>query len=347
MLKINNLTASVVLTTLFFAHTAYTADFSHKKQLNAVSKSTGFNVSEVELLSYGKGNGRWTTLENVLSACGESLVVSREKEDIEIENEYTTIAGDGWHLTVWGDGSKVEMMNHGYFETKKLEIKNEKSKYADSKISMERLEAIGRKFIESHLAEFVPLGKSEAYVPFHSVYELDGETDSLGNVKEEIVASIIVFSRTIDDVDVVGGGSKISIMFANDETPVGFRLDWPKYERTALHQNVLGSTLVKERLSGLSKIKSYMKNASLSRMECGYYDPGEGLRDSDAYIQSACYTFYQGDLLKGETQQDVAIAEVIPMGETVEMDSEWPETGRFFENGDVCSESDITPTVID
>ena len=148
MLKMENVIRTTIVTCMFISSLAHASDSEHKKNLNAKSMSQGMAVAEVELLEVEEGPGRGAVFESVLGTGHESLnLTDGQENDIEIEEEYTTVTGDGWHMTIWEDGNKVEMMNYGGFEKKKKEIKEKKKDFVNTKISQRRLEKIGREFI--------------------------------------------------------------------------------------------------------------------------------------------------------------------------------------------------------
>jgi hypothetical protein len=345
-MKIHTINKFLILG-LFLSSTTHAADSNHKKELNAKSTSVGLSAKNMQLLEVDDGPGMSAVLGDVLdTGFGSLRMDDRDIGEFEIEDEYTTVTGNGWNLTIWEDGTKAEMMNFANYERKKKEIKDKYNKYRNKKIEQDRLETLGMKFIRTELSKHIKLAKNEQIVPLHTMYEIDGDGDLNGNVHEETVGNIVVFSRVVDGIDVVGAGSKISILFANDETPVGFRYDWPTYRKSGLYQKVVNFETAKERLSSLSGLKKKAKKIERTRLECGYYDPGVVSRDKDAFIQSACYAFYKGKAEETDNTEVVGYADVIPMGQQVEIDNNWNEVKKHYSKGEQCEETDVTSVTL-
>lgn len=321
-------------------------DFAHKTNLNQRSKSLGMSQNEVKLLKIKEGRGRSIVTQELLDyfsdPAGAISTNVNQKTVVDTETDYTSIAGDGWSMFVYDDGTKAEYRNEVYIEKNKNKMK------AFGKIADQRLEVIGKQFIHKHLNRHIKLKNNEKLVPFHTFYDIDGmATAGENDYQEVVVGNTVVFSRTVDGIDVVGPGSKISIMFANDETPVAFRFDWPEYETTDLYQTVVEYEVLKERMSAYSQMRMNAKDVQIARMECGYLTSAIESRDSEAYIQAACYVFYQGNIYSGGEYQPVALVDIIPAGEIVEVDFSWPESERINEFGEVCQETDVTDIVFD
>ena len=100
-------------------------------------------------------------------------------------------------------------------------------------------------------------------------------------------ANTVVFSRVINGVPVIGAGSKIAIIFANNGKPVGFDFDWARYEQTGEKQATLGITELNARAAKLSAVDLKSPYTKITRLECGYFDFGARRRDPFAPLQTA------------------------------------------------------------
>ena len=103
------------------------------------------------------------------------------------------------------------------------------------RLSNELLEALGRSFISRELGRYVVLANGEELLALSSVHQVSRDQANAPGApseEEEVGGSIVSFIRTVEGVPVVGRGSKVAVVFANDGTAVGFDFDWPTYGRT-------------------------------------------------------------------------------------------------------------------
>ena len=155
-------------------------------------------------------------------------------------------------------------------------------------------------------------------------YEIEDSADDRGVFYEGLIASMVVFGRTIDGLDIVGAGSKVAITFANDGTSVAVDCDWPQYSKLDAWQKVLDIRDIEERARVQSRIR--VGDSSVERFECGYFDAGgkKRRRDLTAPIQTACFVHE----LETKTANFMPIGSgritVLPIGEKVEYDDAWP-----------------------
>lgn len=321
MKMINGLVATIVIA---IALPMYGHDFEHKKQLNRISKTNNIGRSHVKVLKIEKGEGRKKVKDKALRLLKRMGVTDdREKKEQLLYNEFDSMSGGGWQMIVNNEGEKISYINMKLFgEAKKR--KNSKKRGA---IPPERLAKLGRKFIDENLEEFIQLGEKERLEPFHSFEELDGDMDEKNNKREAVVGNQIVFTRVIDDITVVGPGSKISVMFANDETPVAFRLDWPRI-KLEKQKKIVENARIEKRIKRIAEMNGYKKTIKKNRYECGYYDPGAEQRWGD-YIQPACYVFYEGE--NNEYNEVMNYTSVVPLAEPedIELDYDWDEAFVF------------------
>jgi len=251
-----------------------------------------------------------------------------------------------------GDGSAAKVSNYDYLD-KSLRV------LPTDRPQLDILETMGRRFVETELKDFVRLGKDEELVPMKTEYQIDDEGRGNETLKEELVASTIIFGRRVGGVDVLGAGSKVMVTFANDGIPVAFAYDWPEYRATGQKQDVLDISLIRERASALATMRFGSESVDIRRFECGYVDRGARRARSDlqAPIQAGCWVTYVGSRTApnyvpkaGDHPsygiQQTATGDAIPAGKTVEMDYDWPHVINIIEHGDVCAVSELTPAII-
>jgi hypothetical protein len=186
------------------------------------------------------------------------------------------------------------------------------------------LEQRGRAFIATTLRDQIVLGPGESLEALATRYLVEDSVRVRGDHYTEedaprVVASRVVFGRSLDGTPVLGRGSWISVSFTNDGTAVEFEYDWPAYARTQVARTALGLDAILVRAGSLSQVSLAAPGISVRSMECGYHDstsPG-------AALQPACSVDYSHRLASGEV---ATYADVIPASEQVEEDSRWRES---------------------
>ena len=139
---------------------------------------------------------------------------------------------------------------------------------------------------------------------------------------EQVLASTVVFTRSVGGVAVVGPGSKIAVTFANDGTPVAFDVDWAPYYTAGPVQAVLPV----DRILGRSRaLGSSASEEKLDRMECGYLDLGGRKRSSGALLQAGCFLQLSIRTPDEEGHFLTGLVEAVPAGAVVLPDPSWPE----------------------
>jgi hypothetical protein len=185
------------------------------------------------------------------------------------------------------------------------------------------LEARGRQFISSVLADQIVLGKSEQLEVWRTSYELElsGSGDANpGAVQQKVAANKIVFTRAVGEVPVLGPGSKVSVTFANDGAVIGFQYDWSDVAATGTTKHSALASVVNGRVKAL--LQAHGQNVGLTRLECGYYDTGAIVVPSLGQIQAGCVAesvVTQSGTLAGFT-------DAVPASDVVDRDPAWPET---------------------
>jgi hypothetical protein len=162
------------------------------------------------------------------------------------------------------------------------------------------------------------------------------------------MSSVVVFGRKIDSVDVVGAGSTVAILFANDGVPFAFDIDWPEYKRTELRQDTATVPEIFERLSAYGRMNEGVQRVELHKFDCGYFDAGERGYDSASYIQAGCVAQaigYKDDV--GESQLIAPVVNVVPAGVDVVWDDNWRESQLIEQYGDQCLETELSSCIPD
>ncbi len=306
---------------------ASAADFPQRQALEAQSARSGLGVGQLPLLKRVPGPGKEAVAGEVLRGFGASStgITTEGSFSIEADEDRYSLTGDGgWFLTVLGDGSRIHYSNQAL-----LEARPELALPLEERLSQDALEDLGRQFVANDLKSFAQLSPGEKLVPSFTEFLVQGggSTEPGGPAeREKVLASTVVFSRSVGGIAIVGPGSKIAVTFANDGTPVAFDVDWAQYVPTSQTQEVLplGDILARSEVLGKTGAEE-----TLDRIECGYFDLGSRKRDASALVQAGCFlqigveTPSEGGNLVG------GIVEAIPAGASVVADGSWPEAARL------------------
>jgi hypothetical protein len=153
-----------------------------------------------------------------------------------------------------------------------------------------------------------------------------------------VVGSIVVYSRTINGVPVIGHGSKVAIQFTADGIPWAFSYDWPSYSASGATQAVLPLATIRQRQAKLVHGPKVAASQAEQRFECGYFDAGVRRRDPTAVVQGGCQSetiFAQvGDRTRNAADPANGLFRsaqmvVTPAGATMEADKSWPEIAQL------------------
>lgn len=341
-----------VVSMVLCSATATAEDFAARSDLHSRSLKVGLGRSSIPLLARQQGQGAEAIAQEIyvhlqrpssrFPGLPGDKVVDVTPRRARIYNE------QGWSIVVRGDGSAVRVRNYSHLER----VAGVKS--AD-RLSGELLELLGRDFVTTELKQWVKLGDGEELVALKSEYQVEETGDQKALLTSEVVANTIVFSRRINDIDIVGPGSKVSVTFANDGTVVAFGFDWPEYQNLGRDQTLLDMDKLRERMSAQATMHFSTDKVELRRFECGYVDLGAeySRRDAEAPIQGGCWLRYIGTKFDEEypagDQGSItkAISEPIPIGEVVEFDSGWPHVLALTVFGDICRATELTSMVLD
>ncbi len=323
------------LALIAFVSNTFAADFPQRITAAASSQKSALGGVSVPLLRRAPGLGRDVVADIVLKRFSNPLdsIQMSGLPVIERRKDRTDYLGKGWSLRIDEDGTSVRYRNYGYLDNPL----NNKPLPVAQRMSQDALYKYGLEFIKSRLGDLIPLSVNEQLVPFFSEFQISGEGSTLPGSKpdaEEVIANTVVFSRMVNGIPVLGAGSKIAVIFANTGKPVGFDLDWARYEATGEKQPTLTITDVNARMSKLVPANLTSAQTKITRFECGYFDFGVRRRDPLAAVQTACAihvnnkqivdrTAFAKDPNSGHTV--AAFMQAIPLGVKPALDSKWPE----------------------
>ncbi len=311
----------------------------YRYQLNLNSLDQGLAVDSIPLLKAKAGLGRERIMSTLLENLSK-LDFNIDAKSVVNENETDkrlAVYGDGWKLKVYGDGSRVAFRNYGYLD------RNEEAINELKRIEPEELEKLGRRFIAEYLGDFIPMGKKEELIPFGVQYQVNTQQSVEKNAKkeEQTVAGTIIFSRKINGIDVLGKGSKIAILYANDGTPFGFDFDWPALDSIGEEQKIAPLNEIKQRAVEVAKLATDAVNVQLERFECGYYDAGQSKR-GEAPIQSGCFHFYSAQSFAKSDDTagflTMAFVDPIPASNKIINDPNWDTAIELLNGRDAVPE---------
>ncbi len=324
---------------LVFSFSAFAADFAHRLNSEKRSEKEGLGRDHVPLLKRIPGPGRKAMAEKLIRRFRDSktTITTQGTGKKQEKGNRLSVIGEGWFLDVNGDGTNVRYRNYKY-----LDSKPELARPVSARLSNEKLEELGRVFIKENLSEYIKIGTDEELVPFYTEHAIgfSGKVKEGATADEEkVYASTIVFTRTIDKVNIIGAGSKVAIMFSNEGIPVGFDYDWPQYTPTGKSQKVLPVEAIKKRAKRLASLDIDSQDVKVKRFDCGFYDAGTRKRDPRAVVQAGCaihsyekkiidQNVYKQDPNSGHTLS--AYVDYIPAGETVEQDEKWPQAMKML-----------------
>jgi len=293
--------------------------------LNLTSLSRGIPAVSVPLLDVAQGPGRAEVMERLLASLGQlGLGVGPRTVRYKDDNEKRlAVYGDGWKLKVYGDGSRAEFRHYGYMD----KVEPEMAKYPP--LEPERLVELGRGFVSQILAQQIPMDKGEELIPFGVQYQVNAEQSPNAKEPEQTtVAAAVIFSRKIGGVDVLGKGSKVAVLYANNGTPFGFDFDWPTLHPFGVDQKVAPIDELQARATSVARLGEAAFDVQLEHFECGYYDAGQRKRSLGVPMQPACFHFYSAKS-KAEAEDGatglltMAYVDPVPAGTEIVPDEGW------------------------
>jgi hypothetical protein len=330
--RLSLLTTGVMAVTAIIAGAARAEELSQTKARQQFSITHGLGATSLNMLRRASAAGP----DEVSAALIEKL---RPETIHTSTNDAGTlrISGEEWSLTVSSDGTAVE-----YRDLAVEASAHSLGRSLSEKMTAAELEQKGRAFIASRLASQIILSANEEMIALRADYRTEGGQDlTTGKITTAVVANRIVFGRVRDGVPVVGNGSKISITFTNDGSLESFRYDWPVYEAGAA-QNAANVSEVLSRLQRVLAVRSgdagpapevpatgdrayplaLTGHTQLQSLECGYYDAGFRVRQSQ-FVQAGCAYLAVSQDASGMRQ---GYAGAIPAADSFTEDAAWLET---------------------
>jgi len=299
-------------------------------QIQFESEQYRLNRETVNLMSVKNGPGKEIATQKLIAKFKTGNTINTKTDEVwkmNMKEAFTSVVGDGWDLTVFDDGTRVNYRNFKY-------VQENKYKYGKNKeMTLNELKTAGEKFIKEDLKDFVKLGNNEELVFIRSKYEVDGVESIDGSfVDETLVSNIAYFGRKMDGLMFVGRGSFIIVEFSNDKKPVSFYYDWKDYEELDEKIEIALKEDINYRISSLSDMNyGNVKNLSI-KMVCGFYDDSK-------YVQPACEVKQSGEVDEGGF---VGIINIIPIGKNYILNDLWIELNLLNNFGEICRESDIS-----
>lgn len=316
------------------------ADFPERIAAEARSLAVGFDTDEAPLLHRLLGPGREAVADRLLQrfAASNDIVNTRGRFTRAVGKDRIEVIGqDGWFLQVYNDGSKIRYRNYRYLDDNPQVVRPVKQR-----MSQDELAARGRYFVATQLADIIKLNPGEEMIPFFTEFEVDG-----GGVAKEgapldpemVRSAVVVFTRSVRGLHVVGPGSKVAVMLAADGTVIGFDVDWPEYKATGRQQQILPLPALQVRMRQLASLDTGRADVSMERFYCGLVDLGARKRDTNAPIQAGCMVqISQRRIIDPNLNAaaeraghiTVAALDFIPAGKQIEPDSRWPQVQRLL-----------------
>ena len=324
---------------LVFSSSSFAADFPHRIDSEKRSEKEGLGRDTVSLIKRMPGPGRETVAEKIMARSKDSKtpITTQGTAKKQTKGKRLSVIGEGWFLDVNGDGTSVRYRNYKF-----LDSQPELARPVSARLSDQKLEELGLKFIKENLSEFIKLAEEEEIVPFYTEHAIGiaGQAkEGATSYEEKIYASIVIFTRTVNKINVIGSGSKIAIMFNNEGVPVGFDYDWPQYKSTGKSQKVLPLEAIKSRAKKLASLNIDSPDVRVKRFDCGLYDAGVRKHDPQSVIQAGCaIQYYEKKIIdedaykrdKNSGHSVAAYIDFIPAGETVAEDGKWPQAMKIL-----------------
>ncbi|HEX6275849.1 MAG TPA: hypothetical protein VFZ53_22560 [Polyangiaceae bacterium] len=258
-----------------------------KKSLTRTSRESGMGVASVFLLEPRAGLGRVAVADRVMRKM-RPLSAALSEPNVREERESVAVSTDGWHLKVFGDGSRVSFRDESRASVA-LEPRKTPERAPDE------IERTARQFVTETLADLVPVGARQSLVLYKIRKEVSvvGNARTLGPEESEVVGYQVTFTRSIDGVPVVGPGSKVGVRLNRDYEVYGFDYDWQPLAISPVAQKTAALHTINERAKTLAQ--SLAPNGVSKKFECGYLDLGSRHRDGEAPIQAGCYSELTSD----------------------------------------------------
>lgn len=325
-------TALFLLLAGFCAANAHAEHSDYLKSLTATAREKGLGRENLELLVPLPGPGKAqvaTKLRGQLAngTFGRALTVKLARPTQQGKKTISYVTDKG-SLEVFADGSKIRL--RGNMDA----VKPVPASNGIGQLPAERLEKLGRNFVQQQLKSVVALSRGERLTFLGTKYLRQGGSDLQGKRgSEELFANIAIFGREVDGVPVVGSGSKVAVWFSPDGQVIGADVDWPRYRRSTVKVPLLNRDALLKRVEASTARFTESKESRMTRFECGYVDLGATRRTAKATIQPGCSVAYQGyEPESGVTTW--AKVEYVPAAKKVLPDSRWPLASFIARSGE-------------
>ncbi len=321
---------SAVLSIVFGAHATPVGAEDSPFAVAAAARSmkAGFNARSGDVLERVARHG-----VEIAQGLGARLSAARGAVPLTSAANGNLIAVAGkWVLRVSGDGTWARGV-----------IEHDLSGGTSSRIAHKDLETMGRDFIATHLGNVVTLRAGEELAILRTMWQTkEGQSSAGVSAPPLVVGHRAVFGRVINGRRVLGGGSTVVVTFSDAGVPVEFEADWPDYRVTSttattdvtkilerVRDVVAARTGSKRATNAVATTASLpsliMPSASLTRLECGYYDRGV-MAGGSSIVSPACeYEVEHAHAVGGGLMRS-GLHGAVPATQAVRVDSAWPET---------------------
>jgi hypothetical protein len=298
---------------------AMAENLPYRDSMAAQSRTVGIPQHGVVLLQRTAGLGREVALSRALGQVLATTPVQLTggQYEVVVARDVTMAKGKSWFLEVRGDGDWIRYRHDGYVTSDR-----NPPRPAETTLSAAGAEATARALVVNSFGSLVALGDGETLQPWRVGYLMRMVADASGVVQRGILASSITLTREVHGMPVLGPGSKVTVIIANDGTLVGFDVDWSGLQPSGRATGVLDLGGIRQREVQIAPLAAGASRQE-TLFECGYYDSGTwGARS--ALLQPACISAFQespGDSMKRQI--------AIPAGTAVVADSTWTSTAIF------------------
>jgi hypothetical protein len=311
---------------------SWSEDLPYRLALSERSVATGLGqgVQKLPLLSVSPSRGKTAALSTLRTNLFGPNGRDKNAQVIEAADRIRVISPE-LELVVHGDGSAGSFRDLAVDRTL---IKQ--ARPVGERMSAAMLESLGRAVILEKMKGVVVLGEKESLVAQRISYTTAIDAPKGGRSTKHVLSGAVLFGRTINGVAVVGRGSLISVAFSNDGKLLDFHYDWPIHKAANRTVNTLGAPAILDNVRSLAGApRTIRSNASpaaevstpgrsgplaiplggsgsvLTRLECGYFDPGIRKRGSGFALEPACVAHTVHRQVTGTSAVAVTDAQVL------------------------------------
>jgi hypothetical protein len=284
-----------------------------RKAAQTQATTAGFPKASVRIYKRKPGPGREVALEhlrNAVSAArsmkGAAMALSAE-DGSYADDDMTVVRGPGWFMNAQGDGSHVSFIN-----TAAVEGAAAKRVPASQSPRIAAIEPAARKFVADALGSFVKLAPNEKLVAWRTQHATESSMSNNGRTMTEpqVAVTALELRRKVDDIVVLGPGSRVVVMVAPDGAVVGFDVDWSELQDQGVQRSTVAQPALRSRQNQVRAAHPEMSAQAAVKergTQCGYYDNGAR---TDAPLVPACVSAYS--IEDKQARIKAAYADVIP-----------------------------------